>query len=62
MVANIKMTAFWYMALHSLTEVHWHFRGAYCLHHQGDDHLMMKAVRTFEKKNAKKYQRDSCRI
>jgi hypothetical protein len=58
----MKMTAFWDIAPCSLIEVDRHFRGAYCLHHQGDDIrdyttqyprrlfivLMMEAVRTYE--------------
>jgi hypothetical protein len=37
MAASIKMTAFWDMASCNLIETDWHFRGAYCLYHQGDD-------------------------
>jgi hypothetical protein len=33
---SLRMTAFWDIALCSLIEVDWHFRGVYCLHHQGD--------------------------
>jgi hypothetical protein len=33
---NIKITAFWDIAPYIL-EVDQRFRGAYCLHHQGDD-------------------------
>jgi hypothetical protein len=32
----MKVTAFWDMALCSLVEVDRRFRGAYCLHRQGD--------------------------
>jgi hypothetical protein len=32
----LKMTAFWEIAPCSLVEVDRRFRGAYCLHHQGD--------------------------
>jgi hypothetical protein len=31
--ASKKMTAFWYIAPRSLVEVDWHFRSAYCIHH-----------------------------
>jgi hypothetical protein len=41
----MKMTAFWDIAPCSLVEVDRHFRGAYCLHHQGD--LMIEAVSSF---------------
>jgi hypothetical protein len=34
---NMKMTAFWDVALCSFVDVDRRFRGAYCLHHQGDD-------------------------
>jgi hypothetical protein len=30
------MTAFWSMVPYSLIKIDWHFKGAYCLHHQGD--------------------------
>jgi hypothetical protein len=30
-----KMSVFWDVVPHSLIEVHWRFRGVYCLHHQG---------------------------
>jgi hypothetical protein len=33
--ASTKMAVFWAVAPCSLVEVHRHFRGAYCLHHQG---------------------------
>jgi hypothetical protein len=32
-----KMTVFWDFAPRSLVEVDRRFRGAYCLHHQGDE-------------------------
>jgi hypothetical protein len=32
----LKMAVFWVVASCSLVEVYWHFRGACCLHHQGD--------------------------
>jgi hypothetical protein len=35
-VANIKMTVFWEVAPCSLIEIERRFRGAYCLHRQGD--------------------------
>jgi hypothetical protein len=34
---SVKMTAFWDIAPRSLVEVNRRFRGAYCLHHQGDE-------------------------
>jgi hypothetical protein len=37
MAANMKMTAFWDIVPCSLVEVDRRFRGAYCLHHQGDE-------------------------
>jgi hypothetical protein len=37
MVASMKVTAFWDIELCILIEVGQHFRGAYCLHHQGYD-------------------------
>jgi hypothetical protein len=39
---------FWDIAPCSHIEVHTRLRGAYCLHHQGDDALMMEAVHTSE--------------
>jgi hypothetical protein len=36
MVASLKMDAFWDIAPCSLIEVYQHFRGAYCIHHQGN--------------------------
>jgi hypothetical protein len=38
MVVGRKMTAFWDIVLCNLVGVGQRFRGAYCLHHQGDDH------------------------
>jgi hypothetical protein len=37
MVASMKMTALWDTAPYNFVEVDWRFRGAYCLHHQGDE-------------------------
>jgi hypothetical protein len=34
MVANVKITAFWYIVLCSLIELDWHFGGTHCVHHQ----------------------------
>jgi hypothetical protein len=34
------MTVFWNVAPFSMVEVYEHFRGACCLHHQGDDDLL----------------------
>jgi hypothetical protein len=36
-VASMKMAVFWVVAPCNLVEVHRRFRGAWCLHHQGDD-------------------------
>jgi hypothetical protein len=33
----MKIRAFWYVAPCSLVGVDQRFRGAYCLHHQGDE-------------------------
>jgi hypothetical protein len=44
--ASMKMIAFTEIALCSLVEVDRRFRGAYCLHHQGDETVMLEAVRT----------------
>jgi hypothetical protein len=35
--ASMKFTVFWDVAPCSHVEVDRRFRGAYCLHHQGDD-------------------------
>jgi hypothetical protein len=35
--ASMKVRAFWDIAPRSLVEVDQRFRGAYCLHHDGDD-------------------------
>jgi hypothetical protein len=37
MVTSIKTTVFWDVALSSQVKVYRHFRGACCLHYQGDD-------------------------
>jgi hypothetical protein len=42
------MIPFWDIAQYSLVEVDRRFRGAYCLHHQADESLMIEAVRAFE--------------
>jgi hypothetical protein len=34
------MTVFWYVALCSLVETDWRFRGAYCLHLQSNETLV----------------------
>jgi hypothetical protein len=48
----MKMTVLWDVAPCSLVEVYWCFKGAYCLHHQGDQSsliaLMVEAVSTAE--------------
>jgi hypothetical protein len=33
---RMKMAVIWYVAPCSLVDINWHFRRAYCLHHQGD--------------------------
>jgi hypothetical protein len=46
-VTTLKMTVFWDISPCSLVEVHQHFRGAYCLHHDNTvllDTLMMETV------------------
>jgi hypothetical protein len=35
----MKMAVFWVVATCSLVEVYRRFRGAFCLHHQGDEHI-----------------------
>jgi hypothetical protein len=34
--SSMKMTVFWAIVPCCFVEVDWRFRGAYCLHHQGD--------------------------
>jgi hypothetical protein len=50
MVASMKMIAFWDIVPCSFIEVDQRFRGAYCLHHQGNKciTLMMEAGLTSE--------------
>jgi hypothetical protein len=36
----LKMTIFWVVAPYSLVEVYRRFRGACCLHHQGDEPVL----------------------
>jgi hypothetical protein len=38
--ASMKVDVFWDVAPCSLVDIDWHFRGAYCLHHQGDEEAM----------------------
>jgi hypothetical protein len=35
--SSLKFRVFWDVAPYSHVEVDRHFRGAYCLHHQGDE-------------------------
>jgi hypothetical protein len=42
------MAVFWDVPPCRLADVHRRFRGAYCLHHQGDERLMMEAVSSSE--------------
>jgi hypothetical protein len=44
----MKMTVFWEVAPCSLVEIYWRFKGAYCLHHQGGESVMMEAASTSE--------------
>lgn len=37
-VTNMKVTVVWDVALCSVVEISLHFRGSYCLYHQGNDH------------------------
>jgi hypothetical protein len=41
---SMKMAVFWDVAPCSLIDTDRHFRGAYCLHHQGDEALMNKGL------------------
>jgi hypothetical protein len=54
--STLKMTVFWDVAPCSLVEVYECLRGAYCVHHQGDE-----ATSTTEKL-VKFYQTAWCRI
>jgi hypothetical protein len=38
-LASMKMTIFWNVALCSLVEIDWRFRGDYYLHHQGPESI-----------------------
>jgi hypothetical protein len=38
MATRLKTVVFWGVAPSSLVETDWRFRGAYCLHHQGDEY------------------------
>jgi hypothetical protein len=42
------MTVLWVVTPGSLVKVHQRFRGPFCLHHQGDQALMMEAAKTSE--------------
>jgi hypothetical protein len=42
--ARIKITGVWNVAPGSLVEVDRRFRGAYCLHHQGDDLFFLEVA------------------
>jgi hypothetical protein len=44
MVMRMKMAVFWDVVLCSLVEFDWHFRGAYCPHHQGDQQTMQHNI------------------
>jgi hypothetical protein len=37
MVMNMKMTVFWDITAYGVTEINWHFRVSFCLHHQASD-------------------------
>jgi hypothetical protein len=45
---GMKMAVFWVVALCRLVQVYQHSRDPYCLHHQGNEALMMEAVQTSE--------------
>jgi hypothetical protein len=45
-ITSSQGRAFWDIVTCSLVVIHRRFRGAYYLHHQGDDGLMMKAAST----------------
>jgi hypothetical protein len=45
--ASMKMTVLWDMAPCTVVEVDRGFRGAYCLHHQGEDGGRFKKSRTY---------------
>jgi hypothetical protein len=47
-VARMMTTVFWIVAPCSLVEVYRRFRGPCCLHHQGDESLIMEAASTPE--------------
>jgi hypothetical protein len=42
--ASMKLRVFWDVAPCSLIEVDWRFRGAYCLHHQGDKQALSETI------------------
>jgi hypothetical protein len=42
--SSMKMRVFWDIMPCSLVGVHGHFRGAYCLHHQGDDSHLQSCI------------------
>jgi len=46
MAASMKMRAFWDIAPCSLAGVYHCFRGAYCLHHQGDNFIVLHKVKS----------------
>jgi hypothetical protein len=43
-ISLLKMTVFWDVVPCSLVEINQCFRCVYCLHHQGDEWLLMEAV------------------
>jgi hypothetical protein len=40
LAAGMKMAVFWVIVSCSVIEVHWHFRGACCIHHHGSARLL----------------------
>jgi hypothetical protein len=59
--ASMKMTVFWVVASCSLVDVYWHFRGACCLHYQGDWRQQVPPKRrwTFTRLTRRKNPEDS---
>jgi hypothetical protein len=43
----MKMAVFWVVAPYSLVEVYRRFRGACCIHHEGDDRLLSTSETSF---------------
>jgi hypothetical protein len=61
------MAVFWVVAPCSLVEIYQRFRGAFCLHHQGDESLTTRRynpedshLRTHRRENLKSYLEQRC--